>query len=53
MFNDYFEEKPVGFDSIPTQKKNLGIEILPILNLEKVWLNRRQPTTTDSNEDND
>ena len=26
MINDYFEEKPVGFDSIPTQKKALGIE---------------------------
>ena len=26
MFNDYFEEKPVGFDSIQKQKINLGIE---------------------------
>mgnify|MGYP003300893425 CR=1 FL=1 len=25
MFNDYFEEKPVGFTSIPAQKKAEGI----------------------------
>ena len=39
MFNDYFEEKPVGFDSIPKQKINLGIKDTSYLEFGKGIVN--------------